>query len=391
MTFKERDALYYPYVHIRDVNWLKRTLLIFPHIVRMVPRNFTPDDKLEIRKFASLTGAGDQPLLRQADLTTESVAEAQGALLKRIQKDVEDDPSFLQRYNKDTTNTERRQHDPGFQMYPDKISQSLFCYLEQHGLAWEPDYADGPIYRELHPRIGEAVMSTVAVACAKDEGLDFVTEESQGQLSHCLAMKDIDAIYGSWIHRARPLTTRREKTATSGHLLEIIVYQHCDPSKLTADSLSNLSHEREALAALHEDLQKLASKIPDDIESDTKLKERLQDSAQEALKKWKQNRANLSALGKEILGIEGVKEIGKLVQELAKKAATPEVAGSTASGAIVGGLQSGTLLGAAAGFAVGVVVHAISSWDKVRQREATSPYRYLTMLEKAGVAFTVGK
>jgi hypothetical protein len=174
-------------------------------------------------------------------------------------------------------------------------------------------------------------------------------------------------------------------------LLEIIVYQHCDPSKLTADSLSNLSHEREALAALHEDLQKLASKIPDDIESDTKLKERLQDSAQEALKKWKQNRANLSALGKEILGIEGVKEIGKLVQELAKKAATPEVAGSTASGAIVGGLQSGTLLGAAAGFAVGVVVHAISSWDKVRQREATSPYRYLTMLEKAGVAFTVGK
>src|SRR5258708_18114780 len=107
MTFKERDALYYPYVHIRDVNWLKRTLLIFPHIVRMVPRNFTPDDKLEIRKFASLTGAGDQPLLRQADLTTESVAEAHGALLKRIQKDVEDDPIFLQRYNKDTTNTQK--------------------------------------------------------------------------------------------------------------------------------------------------------------------------------------------------------------------------------------------------------------------------------------------
>jgi hypothetical protein len=296
MTFKERDALYYPYVHIRDVNWLKRTLLIFPHVVRMVPRNYLSDDKPEVGQFANLTGARDQPLLRQADLTTESVAGAQAVLLKQIQQDVEDDPSFLQRYNKDTTNRERRQGDPGFQMYPDKVSQSLFHYLEQHGLAWEPNYTHGPIYRELHPTIGEAVMSTVAIACAKDEGLDIVTEESQSKLSHCLAMKDINAVNSSWIHAARPVATGRAKTATGRHLLEIIVYQHCDPSKLTADNLSKLSHEREALAALHEDLQKLASQIPDDIESDKNLQERLEDSTQEALKKWKQNRANLSAL-----------------------------------------------------------------------------------------------
>jgi hypothetical protein len=31
------DALNYPYIRIRDVDWLKRSLLVFPHIVRMTP------------------------------------------------------------------------------------------------------------------------------------------------------------------------------------------------------------------------------------------------------------------------------------------------------------------------------------------------------------------
>jgi hypothetical protein len=31
------DALNYPYIRVRDVDWLKRTLLVFPHVVRMTP------------------------------------------------------------------------------------------------------------------------------------------------------------------------------------------------------------------------------------------------------------------------------------------------------------------------------------------------------------------
>jgi hypothetical protein len=32
----DRDSLYYPYIRIRDVNWLKATLLYFPHVRRIV-------------------------------------------------------------------------------------------------------------------------------------------------------------------------------------------------------------------------------------------------------------------------------------------------------------------------------------------------------------------
>ena len=38
----DRDALYYPFIHITDVNWLKATLLCFPRVRRMVPQSYVP-------------------------------------------------------------------------------------------------------------------------------------------------------------------------------------------------------------------------------------------------------------------------------------------------------------------------------------------------------------
>jgi hypothetical protein len=33
----DRDALFYPHIHIDDVNWLKSTLFCFPTVRRIVP------------------------------------------------------------------------------------------------------------------------------------------------------------------------------------------------------------------------------------------------------------------------------------------------------------------------------------------------------------------
>src|SRR5215471_12941354 len=61
----DRDALYYPYIHIRDVNWLKGTLLCFPQVRRIVPSDFPLNDSAEVRKFLRLRGARGEPLLTQ--------------------------------------------------------------------------------------------------------------------------------------------------------------------------------------------------------------------------------------------------------------------------------------------------------------------------------------
>jgi hypothetical protein len=57
------DALNYPYIRVQDVDWLKSTLLLFPHVARIRPYD-APDDDPEIEVFTHTVGAADEPLLR---------------------------------------------------------------------------------------------------------------------------------------------------------------------------------------------------------------------------------------------------------------------------------------------------------------------------------------
>jgi hypothetical protein len=50
-TAIERPALYYPYIHVRteDELWLKATLLLHPSVIRMVPRDYAPEDPVRFK------------------------------------------------------------------------------------------------------------------------------------------------------------------------------------------------------------------------------------------------------------------------------------------------------------------------------------------------------
>ena len=63
----DMDALNYPYIRVRSVDWLKRTLLIFPHVVRMTPAYHAPADDPEVANFLRMEGRRG-PLLRSAQL-----------------------------------------------------------------------------------------------------------------------------------------------------------------------------------------------------------------------------------------------------------------------------------------------------------------------------------
>jgi len=51
----DRDALYYPFIHITDVNWLKATLLCFPGVRRMVPESYVPTDSEAVQRACTVT------------------------------------------------------------------------------------------------------------------------------------------------------------------------------------------------------------------------------------------------------------------------------------------------------------------------------------------------
>lgn len=52
MPVLDRDVLIYPRIHVRDVNWLKATLLSFPAGPRMEPEFFDLKDSEEIQSSA---------------------------------------------------------------------------------------------------------------------------------------------------------------------------------------------------------------------------------------------------------------------------------------------------------------------------------------------------
>src|SRR5262245_33558171 len=89
-------ALYYPYIHIHDLNWLRANLLIFPNIRRMLPMNFTSRDSAGVMEFTQWWG-DKEPLLRPADLWSPRSRHAQAALASKLQQASEDE-AFLMRY-----------------------------------------------------------------------------------------------------------------------------------------------------------------------------------------------------------------------------------------------------------------------------------------------------
>jgi hypothetical protein len=64
----DRNALYYPYIHVRDVNWLKATLLCFRQVRRMVPPDFHLNDLPELKPYRALApGTSCFRLVRRND------------------------------------------------------------------------------------------------------------------------------------------------------------------------------------------------------------------------------------------------------------------------------------------------------------------------------------
>lgn len=387
---KDQDALYYPYIHFRDPEWVKRTLLIFPHLVRMVPANFVPRDRFEIFEYLRAEGRRG-PLIRNANMDTTGVLSAQKALKQRIEKDLNTNPRvFLRRYGAEAAARSRKPGSFGFQMHEGKVVSELLEWLKEKRLAWVPGDPEFAGYVEVHPTLGSAIMSTLAIACAQDDGLEIVADPSDGQLHRCVAEQRMEDVYDTWLNwrrKKKPELVLKEAEPTGECLLEVIVFQYADVSRVTPSALAELNEEWEALAALRAALQKLAGYIPVAV-NPGRLQEYLEDKAATAIREWESNKANMASFKRKFFDVNVFKPEEAFMKKLTEKALIAE--GMTVAGPpLIAGLTSGSVLAAGAGLGIGLLFHALSSWQKIKSSERDSPYRYLTMMEKAGVVFTL--
>jgi hypothetical protein len=111
-------------------------------------------------------------------------------------------------------------------------------------------------------------------------------------------------------------------------------------------------------------------------------------SAAVALRKWESEKANMKSFKQAFVGDNVFKPGEDFMKRLAEKSMGAE--GMTVAGPpLIGGLTTGSLLMAGIGLGIGLLFHALSPWRKVESAEKNSPYRYLTMMDEAGVVFTL--
>jgi hypothetical protein len=370
----ERRALYYPWVHFHSDDWVKKALLVFPGLFRMVADHQVPNDTSLIY---DLRGSG---LIRHANLDTPNALDAQRALQLLFEEDLTRDPDrFKKLFGKEAA---QRSGQPSFQMNPGKASGDLFSFLERHGLVWVPENPHHWQYRELHPDLGQAVMGTIAMACAEDAGLHILGVDSprgkdvSSELNSTLAARDRAGPYRRFVRKE---FCPGEAPAGADQLFHTLVRVNCDVSKLDARSLVQLQEEREPLRILKQRAQELAAQIPEMKDPDERERA-FRDGANDIIKAWKKDKANLLNYSRTVFGLDALGGgVGRFVDVMKDKLIP---IGAAAGPAV-------SLLDATSGIAIALLTHVGVSYGKVKKQESESPWRYMTLAEDQGATFSI--
>jgi hypothetical protein len=376
----DRDALYYPYVCVRDVNWLKATLLCFPTVRRMVPYSgpLVHGARLkQLREFFDTDGARGQPLL----MTTHCEWEFQRGLLEKLKENEE----IVRR--EFSHQQAIREYGPkgaeSFYFIRGFLTNELEAFLESErsdkdALAW---ISSSPfakltfkVYETIHiewfcvhPVLGRALVSAISVAIAEEYGLSIVTDSPDTH--HQVVSVDRESLFEELLRwptgRLRP-----GPDDVVEDLMELVMTTAFDVRRLTPRQIADLQKDGKDLRAFKNALVPIAASIPS-IGNPAERKRRLKEAAKEVLEEWRKYRKSLPRFA-----LDALLDVSQLKY--------PEWA-SVAGGAAAGSLLH---LGAAAGLAIGVVSYSgLKIWRKYRE-SISSPYQYLTRIAKAQSSLT---
>jgi hypothetical protein len=357
----DRDALYYPYIQIKSVNWLKSTLLCFPQVRRIVPGGYSPLDTPEIRSFCETKGARGALLADEMPYGGSCEIE-QDRLADRIKSD---SGMFRRHFSKKEA---KRQYPTGWNQYRIfylKIAGRLRNTLQEHGLAWKTDDKSIEWY-SLHPKLGRAVMATLAIAIANDKGLDIVTFDSSSHRSVCTQRQGdvFDELLG--VSRPDPPGASGE---TVDELAAVFMTTYFDVSRLTAKQIATLQKDGHDLRRFKDAILPIAQSIPD-IPNQAARERRLEDAAAEINNEWKRYKKSLPRFAADAIFD-------------ASEAKLPAGASAALGAAVY------LPFGLVAGLAVGFTAYAgWKMWRKFRE-DLDSPFQYLNRIHRAGATLVV--
>lgn len=374
VTAWDRPALYYPYMTIRDVNWLKATLLAFREVRRMVPDVGEPMDSPEVQLFARAELPNGRKLLENEIVGKTSAAEAQQRLTQRIEMRLEE---AKRRFSIEATEREFGERKV-FTIQRYKFLHEVLGTLERHGLAWTESRDDWWV--GVHPRLGEAIMSVIAIAIAEQKGLAIVTPSPE--IHYGVGWRDEEAAFEALFAGPETAPPRPDALAgTADELTQVVLRTTFDVSSLSPEQVIELVQGGKDLLALKREIAQLADAIPP-MRDPGERQRVLHQYAENVRESWESYKVTLPKYAQSLIG----KTVGEEGLDLAKSV-MPAAGLALASGATAATV--GVLHAAFPGLVVAVLWHAVGTLHALRKAARESPYRYLTRIERAGATMAV--
>lgn len=323
VAIEARRALYYPFIHPRDADWVKGTILAFGQLNRLVPTGYVLHDLPEVAEFTERAGTDGEPLLDGVSPRLGDIANAQRRLIAGLE--VESAAALEVRFGYDAT---QRSEVP-FQIHRDKLSMRLIEWLEHHQLSWSAD--DRPRHSHdlarrsprgnpddwysVHPDLGRAIMAIIAIAAARNRGLDVVTEAVD--MHAPVAAMDEDHVVAALLDLPGSRSPAVPVTQTTDQLVHVVMTTGFDMSQLSVDDIASLVADGMDLRRFKVAAAQMAVAIPADA-APTVRDARLRQLAADLLAQWEQYSRGLTPRIRAILHQSGTESAKKLFDDAGK-------------------------------------------------------------------------
>ncbi len=376
MSLVLRPCLLYPHMRFPSVDWLKEALLTFRQVRRIFPggpfdESFLDADQ-EVQRLHSVDVPGLGPMILNESVDEAWPEQAQHRLFEWLQSK----PSVLLRQFEVSQTIAEYGTANAFHMNQGKFANEMLSWLTARDLAWEADEplaaADmlnyPPVYA-VHPRLGEAIMSVMAIAIAERKQLNIVTTHARVHRA-LLTRREADVFQSLATKEEWPEGELPASPDISTDAAQLVIQKYLDLSWVSLADVAAIVRDGNDFQRFRVRLQQLASEVglsavPDRVEQ-AKQVAALADAAR---KEWETYRKGLGSFGKMF--------VATAVDEKAE-AAIASVAPAALGYATLGLASVG----------VGLAVGALTvTWKTVRgfaKRRESDPYRYLSQLTKHG-------
>ena len=355
---QSRYGLYYPYIHIRDENWLKGTILAFQQVRRLVPHSFTIKDQAITRAYAALEGPAGH-LLEPLQVDGPEIRSTQEWLRGKMEARI--DELKARRYTEGDVPEELQGGPEAFEMHAGKfLDEKLLEFMLSQHLGWysrEPSEPDSLNWITMHPKVGAAMMSVLALTAARVKGLSVVTP--LGDAHHELLASREEDVFERLLEVPLPPASGQSANVTVEELSQVVITMGFDLTRLTPKQICELLKQGKDLRKFRAAAANFAGRIPAGLDGAERRK-RLRQEAQAVLDEWHDYTKGLPAFAKESLVDAALDKAPDKAIELGL------------------GVTAAAALGALPGLLISI---AVSTGVKMFRRPDT-PLRFLTRINK---------